>query len=87
MNKQDIISAINNSGNISKTDADVVVNGVFALIEDALARGEEVKISGFGTFKRMATKARTCYNPRNGEAIEVPAGHKIKFKASSKLKV
>jgi DNA-binding protein HU-beta len=58
---------------------------VFDSIRDALERGEDVKIAGFGTFKRVATQARTCRNPHTGEAIEVPAGSKVKFKASSKL--
>ncbi len=85
MNKQDLINAISDGGNISKTDADIAVNGVFTLIESALERGEDVRISGFGVFKRVATKARTCRNPHSGETIEVAAKFRAKFRPSSKL--
>lgn len=87
MNKQDIINAIAANTDIGKTNTDIAVTGVFTLIESALERGEDVRISGFGTFKRVETKARTARNPHTGEAIEVPARNKAKFKASSKLKV
>ncbi len=85
MNKQDIINSLTGL-DIPKATADAAVNHVFGEIHEALNRGEEVRLSGFGVFKRVATPARTCRNPHNGEAIEVPAGSKIKFKASSKLK-
>lgn len=85
MNKQDLINSLIGL-DIQKTTAEAAINHVFGEIHEALARGEDVKISGFGTFKRVATQARTCRNPHTGEAVEVPAGSKIKFKASSKLK-
>lgn len=86
MNKQDLINDLRSALDTSKVNAEEAVNITFGLIEAALARGEEVRLSGFGTFKRVATKARACRNPQTGETIEIPAGHKIKFKASSKLK-
>lgn len=86
MNKQDLVNAIAESLDLGKQNAEAVVSGVFAHIEAALRRGEDVKISGFGAFRRVATKPRTCRNPHTGETIDVPAGHKIKFKASSKFK-
>lgn len=87
MNKQDLINAVAEENSISRSAAEVAVNGVFDAIHEAMIRGAEVRITGFGTFKRVATKARTCRNPHNGETVEVPAGHKVKFKASDKLKV
>ncbi len=85
MNKQDLIKALIDEQGLSRLAAENSVNKVFVKIEDAIARGEEVRISGFGTFKRVETKARTCRNPHTGEAVEVPAGHKVKFKVSSKF--
>ena len=87
MNKHDLIEAITLGLNEHGPYVKSVVDAVFMHIEAALARGEDVKISGFGIFKRLPTKARTCRNPRTGETVEVPAGSKVKFKASSKLKV
>ncbi|HJW81981.1 MAG TPA: HU family DNA-binding protein [Acidiferrobacterales bacterium] len=84
MNKQDISSSLI-CPEINKALAEAVVNHVFAEIQEAIQRGEDVRISGFGVFKRVATKARACHNPRTGEAIEVPAGYRAKFRPSSKL--
>jgi DNA-binding protein HU-beta len=87
MNKHELIAAVSDPSVLdNKHNAEYAVNFIFAKIGEVLARGEDVKIAGFGTFKRVATAARTCRNPHTGETIEVPAGHKIKFKASSKLK-
>jgi DNA-binding protein HU-beta len=86
VNKHELIVNVMAAAAGDKLSAEEAVNFVFAQIADTLARGEEVKISGFGTFKRVETKARAGFNPSTGERIEIPAGHKIKFKASSKLK-
>lgn len=87
MNKQDLIKTVTESRDVYGLDVKAVVDELFAQIETALARGEKVRISGFGTFRRMTTKARTGRNLRTGEAIEIPARNRAKFKASSKLKV
>lgn len=91
MNKQDLVNAVAVSmgvpEHLARGNASAAVNVVFDRIEAALARGEDVKISGFGTFRRITTKARTGHNPRTGEPVEIPARNKAKFKASSKLKV
>lgn len=87
MNKQDLINSIVDELGHPKRIVEDVVNETFNHIDDALAAGSDVKISGFGTFKRAATKARACRNPQTGGVVEVPAGHKVKFEASSKLKV
>lgn len=82
MNKKDIVVVIASEYNLSMTHAEGVVDSVFAQIECALMKGDVMRLSGIGTFKRVATKARIYRNPHTGEAIDVPAGHKIKFKAS-----
>lgn len=87
MNKQDIIINLSSALDINKPNAEAVVNSVFAQIANALVRGEEVRITGFGTFRRVTTKARTGRNPKTGEAVEIPSRNKAKFKASSTLKV
>lgn len=51
----------------------------------ALRRGESVTIREFGTFSVVETPARMGRNPGTGEAVEIKAGRKVKFKASPKL--
>lgn len=87
MNKQDLIKAVADELGLETNHYTHGVDAVFLVIARALQRGEEVKISGFGTFRRVTTKARTARNPRTGETVEVPARNKAKFKASSRLVV
>ena len=70
---------------ISKTDAEVMVDGVLAGIEEALERGEEVTLHGFGTFKVKKVAARMGRNPKTGESIKIAAKRKVKFTASKGL--
>ncbi|HUZ92439.1 MAG TPA: HU family DNA-binding protein, partial [Candidatus Paceibacterota bacterium] len=51
-----------------------------------LARGEEVAITGFGTFRVAKRAARMGRNPKTGEAIQIKASIKPKFRAGKGLK-
>lgn len=86
MNKNDLVATVAASTGLSKSDAAKAVDGVFGAIADALKKGDEVRLVGFGTFnvaKRAATEGR---NPRTGEKIKIPASVQPKFKAGKGLK-
>lgn len=86
MNKNDLVAAVAGSTGLSKADAAKAVDGVFDAITDALKKGDEVRLVGFGTFnvaKRAASQGR---NPRTGETIKIPASKQPKFKAGKGLK-
>lgn len=70
----------------TKKQAQEAVNAVFETITKALSRGEEVGVTGFGTFKVAKTKARMGVNPKTGEKIQIAAGTKPKFRAGKELK-
>ncbi|MDD3614336.1 MAG: HU family DNA-binding protein [Candidatus Pacebacteria bacterium] len=70
----------------SKKQAKEIVDTIFETITNTLARGEEVAISGFGTFRVARRAAREGINPRTGEKIQIPASIKPKFRASKALK-
>ena len=46
----------------------------------------EVNIPGFGKFRAATTKAKTARNPHSGEPVQVPAGHRVSFKAGKNFK-
>ena len=71
---------------LGKSAAKEAVDGVFAVIGDALADGEEVRIAGIGTFGTKSRPARTGRNPRTGEAVWVSASTSPTFKAEKTLK-
>lgn len=55
-------------------------------ILEAIGTGEKITIRGFGTFERVETAARTGRNPQTGEAVQIPAGSKIRFKMAKTLR-
>ena len=86
MNKAQLIQKIAENGNMTKKDAEVALNAVVAAISDAVAAGEKVQVSGFGSFDVKARDARTGRNPKTGEAVEIPASKYVAFSAGSTLK-
>lgn len=74
------------AGTTTKKQAQQAVDAVFDAITRALGRGEEVGITGFGTFKAVKTKARMGVNPKTGEKLQIPASVKPKFKPGKDLK-
>lgn len=69
-----------------KKTAAAVVDAIFDTIAKTMAKGEEVSIAGFGTFKVSKRAARQGINPRTGEKIQIPASTKPKFRAAKALK-
>lgn len=63
-----------------------VIRALVEVITDALGEGESVTLPGLGSFAVHAYPARTGRNPRTGESIEIPAGERVHFKASSSLR-
>lgn len=85
MNKRELIDAI--SGRLgSKAAAADAVNAVVDTIQDAVARGDRVAITGFGVFERSERAARTGRNPATGAAIKVPASSVPKFRPGTEFK-
>ncbi|MBR3349830.1 MAG: HU family DNA-binding protein [Solobacterium sp.] len=71
---------------MTKKDANAAVGDIFDTITDALKKGGEVSINGFGKFVVVKTKARMGLNPATGEKIKVKASRSPRFKASKTLK-
>ncbi|EKV30867.1 DNA-binding protein HU-beta [Caenispirillum salinarum AK4] len=86
MNKNDLVAAVADSSGLSKADATKAVDGVFNSITDALKKGDEVRLVGFGTFAVAERAASEGRNPRTGETIKIPASKQPKFKAGKGLK-
>lgn len=87
MNKAELIEAVQQEAGIEvKKQAVAAVEAVFENITKVLARGEEVAVSGFGTFKVMKRAARMGVNPKTGEKIQIAASIAPKFRAAKALK-
>ena len=68
-----MVSRVASGASLSKAEAAAAVDGVFDAIRDALARGNSVALTGFGTFSVRGRPARTGRHPRTGESIEIAA--------------
>jgi len=74
LNKSDLILKILESEpNLFKKDASKIVNIFFDTISEAISKGDRVELRGFGVFDVKVREARIARNPKNGEAIAVPA--------------
>ena len=86
MNNADLADNVATAHDLSKADARKVVDGVFAAIADAAAKGEEVSINGFGKFKVKESAAREGRNPSTGATIQIAASKKVGFTSAKALK-
>lgn len=86
MNKTELASAVAKSIHVTKKVAEEAIDAVFETITDTLAKGEKVRISGFGVFETVERAARKGRNPQTGEEIDIPATVTPKFKAGKALK-
>lgn len=70
----------------SKTDCGLAIDYVTSAIMEAVKNGEEVKIQGFGVFKKSITPARERVNPRTGEKIMCDDSCHVKFSVGKTFK-
>ncbi|MCY4438670.1 MAG: HU family DNA-binding protein [Deltaproteobacteria bacterium] len=86
MRKADLAAEVAGRAPVTKAQAKSAVNAVFEAVGDALARGDKVTVSGFGTFATRSRPARTGRNPRTGESVAVAASKTPAFKAGQALR-
>jgi DNA-binding protein HU-beta len=84
--KSELIDQVADRSGLTKVQAGAALDGVLATIEDALRRGSEVAVSGFGKFHVSERGARQGVNPRTGERIQIAASRVPRFTAGSALK-
>lgn len=87
MKKDGLIEAVLGAAGLdSKKQAGDAVEAVFDTITKTLSKGEEVAITGFGTFRTSKRAARMGVNPKTGARIQIAASTAPKFKAGKSLK-
>lgn len=87
MTKQDLINAIADAAGITKRAAADSLEALTGIVTKKLKKGDNVTITGFGTFKVSKRAARVGVNPRNPtQRISIPAMRVPAFKAGKTLK-
>lgn len=86
MTKADIVETLYEKVGFSKKEAADLVEMVFDTLKSTLARGNKVKISGFGNFVVREKRSRVGRNPQTGESIEISARRVLTFRPSQVLR-
>jgi integration host factor subunit beta len=86
MNKIDLIQALKDSNNLSKSEAETVINLFFDQMAEALAQGDRFEIRGLCSFFVKKYKAYTGRNPKSGELVKIAPKKLPFFKVGKELK-
>jgi DNA-binding protein HU-beta len=86
MNKNDLVLALASEYECSKAHAQELVDFVLGSITNAVQKGEEVALFGFGRFKVSERAARKGRNPQTGAPVKIPASKRVKFEAAKAFK-
>ena len=87
MTKAEFVKTLKEQAGLSTlAQAEIAYDKLFAIIKANLKKGEDIAISGFGSFKVVSRKARKGRNPQTGKEIQIPASKAVKFTAGKALK-
>ena len=86
MTKADLIEEVSKMVEMTRKEAEVIVETIFDSIVKSLRTGEKIEIRGFGSFRTRQRQARIGRNPKSGDRVEVPAKRIPFFKPSKELK-
>lgn len=85
MKKIELIQELSEKTGLSKKDSEKVLGAFIEIIEGAMAKEDEVVLTGFGKFYVKDRPARTGRNPQTGEEMQIPAKKVVAFKVGKKL--
>ena len=86
LTRADLAEAINRRLGLSRSESLAMVESILSLMGDSLADGENVKISGFGTFLLRDKTERVGRNPKTGIEVPITPRRVLTFRASKMLK-
>ncbi len=86
LTKADMAERLYSEVGLNKREAKEFVDAFFEAMRATLAKGEQVKLSGFGNFDLRQKKERPGRNPKTGEEIPISARRVVTFRQGQKLK-
>ncbi|MBZ0127722.1 MAG: integration host factor subunit alpha [Rhodobacteraceae bacterium] len=86
LTRMDLSEAVFREVGLSRNDSAELVESVLRHMSDALAGGENVKISSFGTFSVRDKSARIGRNPKTGEEVPISPRRVLTFRPSHLMK-
>ena len=87
MNKTELISAVSKKTGIRKSDVQMILDACLSTITEELSEGQNVQLTGFGTFKVGNVKEHLSRNPLDStEFIKIESTNRVYFSTGTKLK-
>jgi DNA-binding protein HU-beta len=86
MTKTDLIAQVAEQTKLTKKDSAAAIDAVFTAITSALAQGDGLSLTGFGSFAVAERAAKEGRNPKTGEKMAIAASKAVKFKPGKALK-
>jgi len=86
MNKAQLVEKVAAETKMTKAQTETLIDYTLEAIKKTVAKGDDVKLVGFGTFSRGKRKARTGRNPQTGQTLTIPASKVPRFKAGKEFK-
>ncbi len=86
MTKADLVEKVAQVADMTKKDAEQLVEIIFDSITSTLNKGEKIELRGFGSFRVRERNSRKGRNPKTGEAVDIPAKRVAYFKPGKDLK-
>src|SRR5262245_66416663 len=85
MTKADLVEEVIRVADLSKKDAETIVNTVFEQIVEALRGDDKIELRGFGSFRVRRRRSRLGRNPKTGDKVDVPSKRIPYFKPGKEL--
>ena len=86
MTKAELVEDVARAAELTKKDAERLVEIVFESIIETLNKGEKIELRGFGSFRVRERGARRGRNPKTGDPVDIPAKRVPYFKPGKELK-
>ena len=86
MTKQKLIEVLSAETAMTKRQVETVLQAFARTVEQTVAKGEKVNLTGFGTFDLGTRAARRGVNPQTGKEIQIPAMPMPRFRAGKRFK-
>ncbi len=86
LTRMDLSEAVFREVGLSRNESAQLVESILLHISDALVRGEQVKISSFGTFSVREKTARVGRNPKTGQEVPIHPRRVLTFRPSHLMK-
>jgi integration host factor subunit beta len=86
MTKAELVEEVASQSDLTKKDAEVIVQTVLDSITESLQKGEKIELRGFGSFRIRNRASRQGRNPKTGSSVTVPAKKVPYFKPGKEIK-